>query len=114
MRDIDDDRELPPPLPLMSMAGGMRRAMLRTAGEELSVRGVGAAVDWSCPLHGYPPDARDEKVAAAVREAELLGVVAGDRVSELGAALLAGVDADDPVAEVARRCAGCCRRPSAA
>ena len=89
MRDIDDDKELPPPLPLMSMAGGMRRAMLRTAGDGLSVRGAGAAVDWSCPLHGYRPDARDEKIAAAVREAELLGVVAGDRVSELGAALLA-------------------------
>lgn len=105
MRDIDGDKELPPPLPLMSMAGGMRRAILRTAGDGLSVRGAAAAIDWSFPLHGYPPEARDEKIAATVREAELLGVVAGDRVSELGAELLAAVDADDVVAEVARRCA---------
>ncbi|TDV44959.1 helicase-associated domain-containing protein [Actinophytocola oryzae] len=105
MRDIDDDRELPPPLPLMSMAGGMRRAVLRAAGDGLSVRGAGAAVDWLCPLHGYPPEARDEKLAATVREAELLGVVADDRVSELGAALLAGTDVDDVVADIARRCA---------
>lgn len=105
MRDIDDDRELPPPLPLMSMAGGMRRAVLRAAGDGLSVRGACAAVDWLFPLHGYPPEARDEKMAATVREAELLGVVAGDRVSELGAALLAGIDADDVAADVARRCA---------
>ena len=108
MRNIDDDKELSPPLPLMSMVGGMRRAMLRTAGDGLSVRGAGAVVDWSFPLHGYAPDARDDKIAATVREAELLGVVAGDRVTELGAEVLAGIGADNEMvemAEIARRCA---------
>ncbi|HYQ67138.1 helicase-associated domain-containing protein [Actinophytocola sp.] len=101
MREIDDDKELPPPLPLMSMAGEMRRATLRAAHDGLSVRGAGAEIDWFFPLHGYERQARDEKTVAAVREAELLGVVAGDRVTELGAHLLACDDADD----LARRCA---------
>lgn len=101
MREIDGDKEHPPPLPLMSEAGAMRRAMVGAARDGLSVRGAGAEIDWFFPLHGYPPAARDEKTAAAVREAELLGVVAGDRVSELGEALL---DADD-VGELARLCA---------
>ncbi|WP_459719377.1 helicase-associated domain-containing protein [Actinophytocola sp. KF-1] len=106
MREIDGDRELPPPLPLMSMAGDMRRAMLREARAGLSVRGVGAEIDWFCPLHGYEPGARDEKIAATVREAELLGVVAGDRVTDLGEAVLAAVETGgDVVADAAGRCA---------
>jgi hypothetical protein len=106
MRDIDDDKELPPPLPLMSAAGMMRRATLRAARDGLSVRGVGAEIDWFAPLHGYTWQARDEKIAAVVREAELLGVVAGDRLSDLGEQLLAAIDADtDIVTEAARRCA---------
>jgi len=106
MREIDGDKELPPPLPLMSAAGAMRRATLRAARDGLSVRGVGAEIDWFFPLHGYERPARDAKIAAAVREAELLGVVAGDRVSELGEQLLAAIDADaDTVADTARRCA---------
>lgn len=107
MREIDDDgRELPPPLPLLSEAGAMRRAMLREARGGWSVAGVGAQIDWFFPLHGYPERVRDEKIAAAVREAELLGVAAGDRVSELGDELLAALGAGgDVVAETARRCA---------
>lgn len=106
MREIDGDRELPPPLPLMSMAGEMRRAMLREARAGLSVRGVGAEIDWFCPLHGYEPGARDEKTAATVREAELLGVVAGDRVSGLGDAVLAAIGTGgDVVADAAEGCA---------
>jgi hypothetical protein len=101
MRDIDDDKELPPPLPLLSMAGEMRRAMLRAARGGLSVRGAGAEIDWFLPLHGYEPQARDEKTAASVREAELMGVVAGDRVTELGACLLSCDDVED----LAQRCA---------
>lgn len=105
MREIDGGRELPPPLPLMSMAGHMRRAMLREARAGISVRGVGAEIDWFCPLHGYEPGARDEKIAAAVREAELLGVVAGDRVTDLGEAVLAAIETgEDVVADAAGRC----------
>lgn len=105
MREIDDDKELPPPLPLQSAAGAMRRATLRAARDGLSVRGAGAEIDWFFPLHGYEPQTRDEKIAAVIREAELLGVVAGDRLSELGEQLLAALDAEDVVAEVTRRCA---------
>jgi hypothetical protein len=101
MREIDGDKELPPPLPLLSMAGEMRRTTLRAARDGLSVRGAGAEIDWFFPLHGYERQARNEKTAAAVREAELLGVVAGDRVTELGADLVACDDAED----LARRCA---------
>jgi hypothetical protein len=110
MREVAGDKEHPPPLTLMSEAGAMRRAMLRAARTGLSVRGTGAEIDWFFPLHGYDPEARDEKVAAAVREAELLGVVADDRVSELGEEFLAALDDsakadEDVVAEAARRCA---------
>ncbi len=106
MREIDGDKEVPPPVPLMSAAGAMRRAMLRAARDGLSVRAVGAEIDWFFPLHGYERRARDEKIAATIQEAELLGVVAGDRVSELGEQLLAAIDSDtDAVAEAARRCA---------
>jgi hypothetical protein len=104
MREIDGDREQPPPLALMSMAGNMRRAMLRESRAGLSVRGVAAEIDWFCPLHGYEPSARDEKMAASVREAELLGVVAGDRLTDLGAAVLAAYETDDVVADAVRRC----------
>ena len=56
IRDVDDDKALPPPLPLLSEVGGMRRATLRTAAADgLSVRGTSAEVDWFYPLHGYPP-----------------------------------------------------------
>lgn len=105
MREIDDGKEAPPPVPLMSMAGAMRRALLREARAGLSVRGVGAEIDWFCPSHGYEPTARDEKVAATLREAELLGVTGGDRVSELGESLLAAVDdGGEVVAAAAERC----------
>jgi hypothetical protein len=108
MREVDGDKEHPPPLTQMSSAGAMRRAMLQAARSGLSVRGAGAEIDWFFPLHGYDPKTRDEKISAAVREAELLGVTAGDRVSELGEELLAAIDdeaGDGVVADAARRCA---------
>jgi hypothetical protein len=106
MREIDGDKELPAPLPLLSMAGAMRRAMLLAARDGRSVRAAGAEIDWFSPLHGYEPTARDEKIAAAVREADLLGVTAGDRISELGEALLAATGGEgDAVAEAAQLCA---------
>ncbi len=113
-RGIEGDKELPPPLPLGSAAGLLRRALLDAAGSGRSVCAVGEVIDWFFPLHGYDPGQRVEKVAAAVREAELLGVIATDVLSELGEHLLAvmgstGTDAPqsapkDAVAELARRC----------
>ncbi|MDQ3826749.1 MAG: helicase-associated domain-containing protein, partial [Actinomycetota bacterium] len=63
-------------------------------------------IDWFFPLHGYDAGQRASKVAAAVREAELLGVVASDALSELGEHLLAraGSGPEDGLDELARRC----------
>lgn len=109
-REIDDDKELPPPLPLASEAGAMRRALLRAARPGVAVRAAGDQIDWFFPLHSYDAVQRGNKVAAAVREGELLGVIVADRVTELGEHLLAVVDMiagaspHDAVAELARRC----------
>ena len=106
-REIDGEKELPPPIPLLSGAGRMRRALLREARSGAAVRAVCAQLDWFVPLHGYPAVHRDEKLAAVTREAELLGVIAADRLSELGEQLadVAQAATDDAVAELAERCA---------
>jgi hypothetical protein len=106
-RGIQGDRELPPPLPLASAAGLLRRALLSAARSGASVRVAGKEIDWFFPLHGYDAGQRTDKVAAAIREAELLGVIATDVVSELGEHLLAVTESapEDAVGELARRCA---------
>ncbi|HEX2300064.1 MAG TPA: helicase-associated domain-containing protein, partial [Pseudonocardiaceae bacterium] len=113
-RVIDGDREQPPPLPLASGAGVLRRALLAAAGPGVSVRAAGAQIDWFCPVHGYDAVQRADRVAAAVREAELLGVIADDVVTELGAHLLAahGTGPEDAVVELAQRCASLLPEPS--
>jgi XPB/Ssl2-like helicase family protein len=105
-REVPGEREVPPPLPFGSAAGLLRRAMLPAARSGVSVRAVGEQVDWLFPLHGYDAGQRAAKVAAAVREAELLGVIASDVVSELGEQLLAVVGSApvDAVDQLARRC----------
>jgi hypothetical protein len=105
-RETEGDKEHPPPLPLASAAGLLRRALLSAARAGASVRAAGEEVDWFFPLHGYDAGQRDGKVAAAVREAELLGVIATDMVSELGEHLLAvaGIAPQDAVQELVRRC----------
>jgi hypothetical protein len=105
-REVPGDREVPPPLPFGSAAGLLRRAMLPAARSGVSVRAVGEQVDWLFPLHGYDAGQRAAKVAAVVREAELLGVIASDVVSDLGEQLLAVVGSApvDAVDQLARRC----------
>jgi hypothetical protein len=88
-RDTDGEKEQPPPLPLSSPAGGMRRAILSAAREGRSVRAAAAQVDWFFPLHDCPDEQRDRKAAAALHESELLGVTAADVLTELGEHLLA-------------------------
>ncbi|WP_219417802.1 helicase-associated domain-containing protein [Pseudonocardia nigra] len=100
-----DDGEVPPPLPLESAAGMLRRALLRAAAEGRSVRAAGEQVDWFCPLHQYDEVGRARKVGAAVQEAALLGVIVGDRLSALGEHLVAVAGRPDAVEELARRCA---------
>ncbi|MGH3881867.1 MAG: helicase-associated domain-containing protein [Pseudonocardiaceae bacterium] len=106
-RETQGDKEHPPPLPLASAAGLLRRALLSAARSGASVCAAGKEIDWFFPLHGYDAERRGDKVAAAVREAELLGVIATDVVSELGEHLLAvtGTAPADAVEELARRCA---------
>jgi hypothetical protein len=108
-REVEGDRELPPPLPLASAAGALRRVLLRTARGGLSVLAVGDHVDWFFPLHGYEAAQLRDKVAAAVREAELLGVVAGDGLTDCGEQLVAVLDGGQPedvVDGLAERVAG--------
>jgi hypothetical protein len=71
------------------------------------VRAAGKEIDWFFPLHAYDAGQRECKIAAAIREAELLGVVAADAVSALGEHLLAaaGAEPGDGVEELIRRCA---------
>jgi len=106
-RETQDDKEHPPPLPLASAAGLLRRALLSAARSGASVRVASEEIDWFFPLHGYDAERRDDKVAAAIREAELLGVIATDVVSELGEHLLAvtGTAPEGVVEELARLCA---------
>jgi Helicase conserved C-terminal domain len=106
-REIEDDKELPPPLPLGSAAGQIRRALLSTARSGSSVHGVGREIDWFFPLEVYDAEHRAAKVAAAIREAEVLGVVASDVLTEFGEHLVDVADLAQPerVAELAQRCA---------
>jgi hypothetical protein len=102
-REIQGDKELPPPLPLASAAGIMRCALLRAARGGWSVRKAGDHIDWFFPLHGYEGEQRDDKVTAAIREAEQLGVVAADVLTEFGEHLLDVADAENQTAELADR-----------
>ena len=54
-----------------------------------SVAAAAAHLDWFAPLHGYDDVGRARKIAAARHEAELLGVIAGDRLTVLGELLVA-------------------------
>jgi hypothetical protein len=60
-RETDDDGgEVPPPEPLVSGAGLLRRAWLRAAAGGRSVAAAAAHLEWFAPLHGY-----DDAVARA-------------------------------------------------
>ncbi|GAA1256386.1 helicase-associated domain-containing protein [Pseudonocardia aurantiaca] len=103
-REIDDD-EVPPPLPLESSGGLLRRALLRAAADGHSIAAAGEQIDWFCPLHAYDAAGRTRKVAAAVHEATQLGVVAGDRLTALGEHLVAVADGSVAEQDLARRVA---------
>ena len=68
-------------------AGGpARRALVTAAAGGVSVRAVTREIDWFCPTRD------DEDVAEALREAELLGVIAADTLTELGEHLIGRFD----------------------
>lgn len=92
-RQVADDKQHPPPLPLASGAGLLRRTLLRVCAESdepVSVRGVAEVLDWWCPLAGYQGEALTEKVDAVVAEAERLGVIALDALATPGSTLARG------------------------
>lgn len=93
-REHQDGKELPPPLPLASGAGVIRRALLRAARGGRSVDAAGKHLDWYCPLHGYEASLAVEKVDAAVREGRSLGLLAADVVTDYGAHLVSVADED--------------------
>ncbi|WP_103338271.1 helicase-associated domain-containing protein [Amycolatopsis sp. CA-126428] len=77
-----------------SHARAARWAVLRAGRAGLSVEGVAAAAYWFCPaVHQY--------VGGVVREAEMVGVVAGDVLSVCGEALLSAGNAEALAASVA-------------
>lgn len=97
------DGEVPPPLPIHSLGGIMRRALLRAAAGGGSLRAAVEHVEWFCPLvHGHEPAERE----ATLREAVALGVVEGDRLTALGELLVSVGTDPDAAAEVTRRGAG--------
>jgi hypothetical protein len=98
-----DDGEVAPPLPLESAGGMMRRALLRAAAGGLSLQAAGKHLDWFCPMHPYDEAGRARKIAAAVHEATLLGVVVGDRLSVLGEHLVDVAGNPDAPDELVRR-----------
>ncbi|WP_163507097.1 helicase-associated domain-containing protein [Fodinicola acaciae] len=97
-RETQDDKECPPPLPLASGAGMMRRALLRAAAGGRSVTAAGRQIDWFCPLHGYDAGQSRQKLAAAVREGEVLGIIAADTLTDGGEQLVATKDAPEQLA----------------
>ena len=114
-RDIDDGKEVPPPLPMQPVARRTRHALI-TAATDLRTEATGpvraggpafsaagAEIDWYCPGSRLDEQQRARLVVATSQEAEWLGVVAGDRVTTLGEHLLAGLnsDATDPVTTLA-------------
>ncbi|MDF3049591.1 MAG: hypothetical protein K0R87_1229 [Pseudonocardia sp.] len=92
-----DDGEVPPPEQLHSWGGMVRRALLRAAAGGRSLRAAQAEIGWFCPLAHYDDAGLKRKLAAAVREAELMGVISGDRLSALGEELVAAADRADAV-----------------
>lgn len=100
-----EDGEVPPPLPLGSAGGMLRRALLRAAAGGCSLWAVIEHLDWFCPFHPYDGTGRARKVEAALHEASLLGVVAGDRLTGLGEHLVEVAAGSDPAPELARRVA---------
>lgn len=96
-RDTDDG-EVAPPVAIMSMAGMVRRALLRAAADGRSLDAAVVAIGWFCPMHGYDDGGLGCAITAARREAELLGIVVGDRLTTLGERLVGSRDVAADVA----------------
>lgn len=99
-----DDGEVPPPEPMGSAAGLLRRALLRAGADGRSLGKAAAEIGWFCPLHPYAAEELDRKVAAALHEATLLGVVVGDRLTTVGEHVVELADRPDAVDALTDAC----------
>ncbi|MEU6715294.1 helicase-associated domain-containing protein [Nonomuraea sp. NPDC046802] len=91
---------MPPPYAFECGAGPIRRAVLETlltlpTGLGADAAGLRAAVDWRTRATKEAVPAADEFVAAALREGELLGIVAGGALTAIGRAILSDGEAGD-------------------
>lgn len=99
-REIDDDTEVAPPLPLHSTAGMLRRALLRAAAGGRSLAAAAEHLDWYCPWHGYDEVGRARKIDAALTEGTVVGLLEGDRLTILGELLVAVEDRVEALEEL--------------
>lgn len=84
-RSQESDNDAAPPHPIVTGGGGVRRRLLRAAEPQQSVAAIARNILWFCPISV----AEDGDLGPAiVSEAELLGVVGLDSISELGQHLL--------------------------
>ncbi|MDP4508281.1 helicase-associated domain-containing protein [Nonomuraea turcica] len=95
----DHMEPLPPPYEFECGAGRIRRATLETLrtlipGLGTDAAGLKDAVAWRTRAAAEAAQAADEFVAAALREGELLGIVAGGALTSLGRALLGNGEQD--------------------
>jgi hypothetical protein len=104
-REIDDDTEVAPPLPLHSTAGMLRRALLRAAAGGRSLAAAAQHLDWYCPWHGYDEVGLARKIDAALTEGTVVGLLEGDRLTTLGELLVAVEDRVDALEQLAGRVA---------
>ena len=95
-----EGKEVPPPEPVASIAGYLRRALLTAIGDR-SVSACEAEIHWIFPWHDLDADELAALVAVTHHEAERLGVVVGDALSPLGRAVVAERDGGDLAAAVA-------------
>lgn len=93
------DGEIAPPLFVPSGAGLVRRALLRAAADGGSLAVASDVIGWFCPMHGEDEIGLTRTIAAVLREAHVLGIVAGDRLTTLGERLVAAQDVADLLPE---------------
>ncbi|MDQ1293653.1 MAG: hypothetical protein QG608_1534 [Actinomycetota bacterium] len=87
-RDMGGDKDLPPPLPLLSRAGVIRRSVLATLRSGVPAAQTFEHLYWYCPLHGYSDEILAQKAQSILQEGQLLGVLVGQSLSDLGRHLL--------------------------
>lgn len=102
-RQMADTPEVAPPLPAGSGGRALRQVLLRTVAPDRSLRAVVEALDWFHPLPSHAPPEHAAAVAAVLWEGGALGLLAGDGLTGLGAALLEAIAAGEGLEELSAR-----------